>query len=98
MNTPETAVTAVMKIRQGRTIIWLSIVNGALTVTVKKNRGKQFTIEFTLEATQALSSLLQGGGARLAVLPEILPPPREEIVPEGKGMHKAADGIEEGMD
>ena len=91
----ETTITAEMKIRQGRTNIWLSIVNGALTITVKKNRGKQFSIEFTEEATQALSSLLQGGGARLPVIAETLPAPRETIV---EGLHKEADGIVEGMD
>ena len=94
----ETTVTAVMKIKQGRTNIWLGIVNGSLTITVKKNRGKQFTIEFTEDATRALSSLLQGGGARLPVIPEVLPSPREPLVSEGKGLHKEADGTEEGMD
>lgn len=94
----ETTVTAVMKIKQGRTNIWLGIVNNALTITVKKNRGKQFTIEFTEEATRALSSLLQGGGARLPIIPEVLPSPREPLVPEAVGLTKEADGIEAGMD
>lgn len=89
----ETTVTAVMKIRQGRTNIWCSIVNNALTITFKKNRGKQVSIEFTPEATQHLGVLLQAGGARLPIIPEILPPPRE---PEG--LHKEADGIIGGMD
>ena len=84
-----------MKIRRGRTNIWIYIVNGDLTITVKKNRGKQFSIEFTEDATQALSSLLQGGGARLPVIAETLPAHRETIV---EGLHKEADGITEGMD
>ncbi len=90
----ETTVTAVMKIKQGRTDIWLSLVSNALTITVKKNRGKQFSIEFTSEATSALGSLLQGGGARLPVIPEALPPPREER----KGLQREADGVVAGMD
>lgn len=99
MSTPETTVTAVMKIRQGRTNIWLGMVNDALTITVKKNRGKQFTIEFTPEATRALGTLVQGGGARLPIMAEVLPLPREtKPVPEGKGLHKEADGIVAGMD
>ena len=97
MTSLETVVTAVMKIRQGRTNIWCGIVNNALTITVKKNRGKQFIVEFTVEATQALSSLLQSGGARLPIMPEALPSPKE-TVPEPKGLHKAEDGVVEGMD
>ena len=80
------------------------MVNNALTITVKKNRGKQFSIEFTEEATRALGSLLQGGGTRLLAeninrpMTEMLPEHVKDIVPEPKGLHKEADGVVEGMD